>query len=100
ALTWDPLAGQGVIKALDDGIRAADAIVATLRGDAGALHRYADDYAARFVAYRSVRARSYAAERRWCDRPFWRRRVDRSQDPALAAPWTELAPPPGVILVS
>jgi flavin-dependent dehydrogenase len=75
ASTFDPLSSQGIIKALRCGIFAAYAASDLLvRGDASALERYRGYVAGEFAAYERIRARYYAAESRWPDREFWRRR--------------------------
>ena len=75
AVAFDPLSSQGILTALYTGMVAADAVQAELDGGAGAV----DDYVARVGvitgAYQRNLARSYALERRWASRPFWRRRA-------------------------
>lgn len=75
ASAWDPLAAQGIHKALVD---AADA-ARTIAGAAGRCEpppwRYAERVAARFEGYATDRARLYAREQRWPDAPFWRDRA-------------------------
>ena len=74
AMTWDPLSGQGICKALESGIRAAHAIDRALDGETRSLEDYAQWTHDRFGAYLQSRAKYYRAEQRWPDAPFWRRR--------------------------
>lgn len=83
AACWDPLVGQGVCRALQDGLLAAETLCATLAGDERAISRYAEAQATSFDSYRRSRASLYAAEKRWFHEPFWRSRRDRSLDPPL-----------------
>lgn len=74
AVSFDPLSSQGILTALFTGLRAGEAINRALAGD----HTELDGYARRVDeidrAYRRHRDIYYAAEGRWSDRPFWRRR--------------------------
>ncbi len=74
AMTWDPLSGQGICKALESGIRAADAADRALHGDARGLDAYASWTRVAFAEYLRARQHYYRAERRWPDAPFWQRR--------------------------
>jgi flavin-dependent dehydrogenase len=68
ASAYDPLSSLGICKALESGIRAADAL---------ARHRL-DEYEAwvrsSFEQYVWTRDAYYALETRWPDSPFWRAR--------------------------
>jgi flavin-dependent dehydrogenase len=75
ACTFDPLSSQGVLKALRSGIFAAYAAGDLLaNGDASGMERYRRFVAGEFAGYLEIRARYYAEEQRWPERPFWRRR--------------------------
>ncbi len=74
AMTWDPLSGQGICKALESGMHAARAVDRALEGDPAELAAYGAWTRARFGEYMAGRARYYRAEQRWPDSPFWRRR--------------------------
>lgn len=74
AACLDPLLSQGLTRALEDGIAAADAIAGALAGEEGALRMYQDRVFARFTAGVRLRAAFYATEARWPEAPFWRRR--------------------------
>lgn len=82
AASLDPLLSQGLTRALEEGIAAADAIAGARAGDAGAFRAYQDRVFARFTTGLRLRAAFYAAETRWPDAPFWRRRQFR--DAAVA----------------
>ena len=80
AASYDPLSGQGIVKALDGGLLAAQAISAHLSGDDDALDGYAAKIHADFERALALGHAYYAHETRWPDSPFWRRRhhSDRS----------------------
>ncbi len=71
---FDPISAQGVLTALYTGLAGARAIHAHLDGDGTALDTYRSNVAALRTAYRRNHYDVYAHERRWRDRPFWRRR--------------------------
>ncbi len=76
ASVFDPLSSQGIVKSLRSGIFAAYAVGDHLmRGDDSGLTRYRRFIADEFASYLKIRADVYAEERRWPDRPFWRRRA-------------------------
>lgn len=75
AMAFDPLASQGLLFALDSGTRAGLVVDRALAGDPGPLSEYPRHLDAIRAAYRRDLAACYAAERRWSDRPFWRRRA-------------------------
>lgn len=70
AMAFDPLASDGIAKALEDGLDAAAAIV---EGPDG-LHRRKARIEASFREYCQEHRACYGLERRWPDRAFWRRR--------------------------
>ena len=74
ALSLDPLSSQGILSALRTGVGGAEAAHAHLAGDSSALASYSRSVADGYRAYLRQRADSYALERRWPARPFWRRR--------------------------
>jgi flavin-dependent dehydrogenase len=74
AITFDPLSAQGVHKALDSGLRAAQSIEDHWSGDDFALHDYAYDVDHRFRSYLRLREAYYRQEKRWPDSTFWQRR--------------------------
>ena len=78
ALALDPLSGSGLHVAVHTGIAAADAIRAAVNGHVEQLGEYRDSVRKMFAAHLEARARVYAAETRWPDRPFWQRRAGGS----------------------
>lgn len=75
ASAFDPLASQGITKALRAGIFASYAIAdLLLRNDARGIARYRHFVADEFDAYRHTLRDYYRREQRWADRPFWVRR--------------------------
>lgn len=80
AAAFDPLSGQGIYKALSNGVEASGAIRAYLGGDETATKRYAEGVRRSYDAFLTQRAAFYARERRWPEATFWTRRQnpDRS----------------------
>ena len=74
SMAFDPLSGQGIFHALYTGTMAARAVHASMAGDAEAVRRYRSGLMEVWRTYQSRWVAGYAAERRWADRPFWRRR--------------------------
>jgi len=74
AMAFDPMASQGIAKALEHAERAAAGIAAYLAGDTACLHGFADELAQEYSAYRAKRAAYYRGETRWPDAVFWQRR--------------------------
>jgi flavin-dependent dehydrogenase len=74
ALAFDPLSSQGILTALYGGLKAAQAIDAELAGERGSVAGFTRDLHRVHAAYQRNRLRIYAAERRWAERDFWRRR--------------------------
>jgi flavin-dependent dehydrogenase len=71
AMSTDPIAGNGVARALRSAVEAVERIDARLRGETppptAPLQR-------RFVEYLDRRAGYYEIEARWTEAPFWARR--------------------------
>ena len=74
ACAWDPLSGQGVLRALTEGQLAGQAIAAHLRGVPHALSEYEKHVQKNFVTYLRERDDIYRKETRWRSSPFWYRR--------------------------
>lgn len=77
ASALDPIASQGIYKALMDAADAATTIAAAVGRSEPPSWRYSDRVAARFEDYLANRAHLYELEQRWASAPFWRARVDR-----------------------
>lgn len=75
AACFDPVSAQGIIKAMRSGIFASYAAIGWLRGgDSAEVERYRSFVRQERTAFETARARLYAEEQRWRDRPFWQRR--------------------------
>jgi flavin-dependent dehydrogenase len=85
ASAYDPLASQGIYKALLDALGAADTIAARL-GGGGAPGDHHASVAARFADYLRNRRHFYDVERRFWNAPFWQRRRSRSERAAPIQP--------------
>lgn len=81
ASVYDPIASQGIHKALADAADATSVIAAATAGGDPPPWRYADRVAARFDNYRANRAHLYALERRWPEAAFWRARAQNGGSP-------------------
>lgn len=72
ALSFDPVAGQGILQALHSGVGAARAVHAALDGDPAAeLARYRTRLDQIRRVYVDRRRAAYRDEARWPDAPFW-----------------------------
>jgi flavin-dependent dehydrogenase len=74
AAAYDPLSSQGVYKALESGLRAANAIKDHWGGQKTALRDYVAAIRTDFEDYLRLRDKYYDKERRWPDSIFWHRR--------------------------
>ncbi|ADV83310.1 tryptophan 7-halogenase [Terriglobus saanensis] len=73
--SYDPLAGQGITKALHTGILASYVAAESLMGrEPEAKARYEAMLRANLAGYRHMHRTHYAREKRWADQPFWQRR--------------------------
>ncbi len=71
ALTFDPLATQGIVAALHGGTRCAQALLAARGGDNSALPLYAQWLADLHHSGRQQLLAHYRSEQRWPQQPFW-----------------------------
>lgn len=71
----DPIASQGIFKALADAADATDMIAAAAGRRAPPPWRYTERVTARYQDYLANRAHLYRLARRWADAPFWRQRA-------------------------
>ncbi len=71
AAAFDPLSSQGILRAMESGIAAAEAI---LNGTADALKSHSQRLGQIFTAYLANKDFYYSQERRWPDSTFWLRR--------------------------
>ncbi len=74
AMAFDPLASQGVYRALGCGLQAAAAIERQWSGDTSALKDHERERVSDFDRYLAQRKHFYLLEDRWPEQEFWRRR--------------------------
>lgn len=74
AASHDPLAAQGIMRALMSGLRAAEALTLAFAGSDQALARYREMQSRAFASYLVQRRYYYRAEKRWPKHSFWRSR--------------------------
>jgi flavin-dependent dehydrogenase len=74
ALAFDPLAGVGVLSALQTGVAAGHALLQVGVERTAAFIRYQVGLTRRVKTYRDTLRQVYCAEPRWLDSPFWQRR--------------------------
>jgi len=77
ASSYDPIAAQGIHKALSDGLAAGRRAAAAIAGDL--MDAVPDHVHTRFRDYCLNRRHLYGLERRWPDAPFWSARQERSE---------------------
>jgi 2-polyprenyl-6-methoxyphenol hydroxylase-like FAD-dependent oxidoreductase len=83
AVSFDPISGDGIVRALRSGVFASYAIADWLRrSDPRGLSRYHHLQKREFTSYCRMVREYYARERRWPDNQFWRRRIGRWPEPA------------------
>jgi flavin-dependent dehydrogenase len=81
AASYDPLCAQGIQRALEGGLKAAESIARSLGSGGSATSDYAEAVVAEFREYRLNRNFLYGLETRWPNSPFWRRRRERADAP-------------------
>lgn len=74
ASCYDPVAAQGLYKALTDGVKAGHTIADALNGQPGTLTAYAEGVKARYFQYYTNRNYLYGQEQRWKGSTFWSER--------------------------
>ena len=78
AISFDPLSSQGMLNALYTGLRGGQALARALLGDHAGIAGYTERLEQVYGAYLRNRLAFYAAEPRWADHAFWRRRFTTS----------------------
>ncbi|MEO6423400.1 MAG: tryptophan 7-halogenase [Candidatus Nitrotoga sp.] len=68
ASSFDPIASQGIIKSISNGLAAADVVL----GKTDPVH-YSQSINAMYQLYLTMRDRYYQQEQRWPDSPFWQK---------------------------
>jgi 2-polyprenyl-6-methoxyphenol hydroxylase-like FAD-dependent oxidoreductase len=71
AMSFDPLSGQGILKAMRSGMMAAEALVA---GDQTAFCDFERLNESEWQQFATMRNEYYQLERQWGTEPFWERR--------------------------
>ena len=74
ALAVDPVSGSGIIRALRSARDAEETLMELLSGDAEATARHEKRRNLECTEYLLERGSYYAAEKRWTEYPFWKRR--------------------------
>jgi len=74
AWSADPLSAQGMLKAIRDGLDAANTINEFYQGNERAMESYQSRILGNFRSYLLDRAKYYRREQRWSGHAFWRRR--------------------------
>ena len=72
---WDPLSGQGIIKALSSASRAAEAMAGDGDQEPALADYHRDARNGRTRVHLTARTAYYGRERRWRYSPFWSRRA-------------------------
>ena len=78
ALGIDPLSGQGITKAMRNGLKAAETLQQKLTNPEYPMTEYALDLLDDFQRNSQERTTAYLNERRWPNAPFWARRHEYS----------------------
>ena len=71
AMSFDPLSGQGILKAMRSGMKAAEVIISAKEENQTEFDDWNERLWKRFSASRTD---YYTLERRWPDSSFWQRR--------------------------
>jgi flavin-dependent dehydrogenase len=79
AMSFDPIASQGLSNAFASAHAAAYAASSCLQGKSQAGDTYAAEMSAAYEFYLGSVQRHYRSEQRWPDCPFWRRRHANSR---------------------
>ena len=85
AQSHDPLSGDGILKALNSGLAAAEVVAAERPAANIGSADFDREQRKAFVKYSEERATYYAQENRWRDSPFWWRRTNARTPEAF---WT------------
>ncbi|WP_020405792.1 NAD(P)/FAD-dependent oxidoreductase [Hahella ganghwensis] len=77
ALSFDPIAAQGIYKGLSHGLLAADKVAASFNKEETRFPSFTDQIDRQYEVYQRNRAHVYSLERRWLNSDFWSARNDR-----------------------
>lgn len=75
ATAFDPLSSQGILSALYSGLKAGQALIGHLGGDATALDRYDGQITQVYEQFLVNRLKYYGEEKRWLESPYWAARL-------------------------
>lgn len=75
AMSVDPLSGSGMLRALNTGLLAGEAMANRLEGDVQFAKNYTQWLDYEFDQYWETRNAYYSLEKRWSHEPFWERRL-------------------------
>lgn len=73
ASSYDPIAAQGIHKALSDGIACLHKVSSFFKKETPSSS-FSDFVRQRYTAYQKNKTYSYAQEQRWANQAFWRKR--------------------------
>ncbi|OZG72755.1 monooxygenase [Hahella sp. CCB-MM4] len=79
ALSFDPIAAQGIYKALSHGLMAADKVAAFFAKDRSYTSPFSEKVLQQYDIYCQNRAHVYGLERRWLNSEFWQQRSGDSR---------------------
>ena len=79
AASFDPLSSTGIGHAIISGIESARIAFDTLRNDGTLGTKYLKKVYGNFQQYLENRKYFYGIEKRWNNKPFWKRRQDKEQ---------------------
>lgn len=85
ASAFDPLSSQGILTSMYHGIKAGEAIKASLNGDDYSRMIYENAVKRVFETYLQNRTKYYQFEQRWFNAPFWRERQQEAEALFIAA---------------
>jgi flavin-dependent dehydrogenase len=71
---YDPLSGQGILNALESGLKAAETVAQERAEGSEATRNFLQVVDQQYRMYLAGRQIYYGRERRWPDQPFWQRR--------------------------
>ena len=83
-MCFDPIAGRGISKGIDDSLAAVDAVTEYFSGNEFAIAQYSRSRLSIFREYLAERYEHYALESRWKNNKFWRRRQLMANQPAAS----------------
>jgi flavin-dependent dehydrogenase len=80
ASCYDPIAAQGIYKALTDAILASDKLEAFFANNTTSRSSFSEQVRKRYEMYSKNRAHVYGLEQRWTTHSFWKNRHAKSHE--------------------